>query len=99
MIHYACDRCKKIIDPDEEIRYVVRMEVQATMEPVENDVESDHLLEMHEILERLEDAENEDICDDVYRRQRFDLCSDCHRMFVANPLGVDSQVAFQFSEN
>ena len=33
MIHFTCDRCKREIDPDLELRYVVRLEVQAMMEP------------------------------------------------------------------
>ena len=28
MIHYSCDRCKRMIDPAKEIRHVVRVEVQ-----------------------------------------------------------------------
>ena len=99
MIHYSCDRCRKVIDPDEEIRYVVRMEVQAAMDPVESDCDPDHLLEMNEILERLEDADSDDVGADLYRRQRFDLCSKCHRQFVADPLGCEPQIAFHFSEN
>ena len=33
MIHYSCDCCKRIIDLQEELRYVVRMEVYAAMDP------------------------------------------------------------------
>ena len=32
MIHYSCDRCGRAIDPKEELRYVVRVEVEAVTE-------------------------------------------------------------------
>ena len=35
MIHFTCDRCRQSIDPEEDLRYVVRMEVQAAMEPLD----------------------------------------------------------------
>ena len=31
MIHHSCDRCQRLIETDDEIRYVVRLEVQANM--------------------------------------------------------------------
>ena len=36
MIHFSCDRCKRMIDPEDELRYVVKLEVSAAMEPLEN---------------------------------------------------------------
>ncbi len=59
MIHYSCDRCKRTIDPEVDLRYVVKLETYAAMEPIEvADFEDDrdHLMEVQEILERLEDA-------------------------------------------
>jgi len=101
VIHYSCDRCKRSIDSFNELRYVVRMEVSACMADVEacqDEAERDHLLEIHEILERAEDAADELISEDVYRRQRFDLCPECYRRFLKRPLG-ESTVEFDFSEN
>jgi hypothetical protein len=34
-----------------------------------------------------------------YSRQRFDLCADCHRLFLQNPLGQDSKNLVLFSKN
>ena len=102
MIHYACDRCKRVIDPDDEVRYVVRMEVQAVFESTEaeeNDDDRDHLLEIHEILERLDCEDSELGGEDVYHRRRFDLCSDCYRKFTQNPVGREAATQFGFSKN
>jgi hypothetical protein len=102
MIHYSCDRCKRVLDSDEEVRYVVKVEVYAAMEPLDvDDIEDDrdHLLEIQEILERLEDGQSDAISDDVYQKQRYDLCSDCYKEYVKNPLGRDVSVHLDFSPN
>ena len=35
MIHYSCDLCKRLIDPEDDLRYVVKIEVYAAVDPVE----------------------------------------------------------------
>lgn len=100
MIHYSCDRCKRSLDPENDLRYVVRMEVQAAMDPLDDDDDDgqrDHLLEIQEILERLEDGDG-DLGEDVYHRRRYDLCSECYRQFVANPLAREVST-LGFSKN
>ena len=101
MIHFSCDRCKRSIDPREQLRYVVRIEVRAALdfdEPTAADFDRDHLLELEEILERADDAESELIGDDVYQQRSYDLCTDCYQRFIRNPVGKDS-VELNFSEN
>ena len=91
-----------MLDPQEDLRYVVRLEVQAVMEPI-NDNEltddRDHLLEIEEILERADDEECDAIAPEVYQKKSYDLCCDCHRKFMANPLGRESKVSLDFSQN
>lgn len=99
MIHHSCDRCHKMIDTDVEMRYVVWIEVQAAVDPAAADEDEDNLLDLDEILERLESEDSEQVSQDIYRRQRFDLCSDCQRQFVQNPLGQESKTLVQFSKN
>lgn len=102
MIHYSCDRCKCSIDPEDDLRYVVKLEVHAAMEPVDSDNaedDRDHLLEIQEILERIEDSENDLIGDDVYQKQRFDLCADCYKKYIKNPIGREMPVHLGFSQN
>ncbi|MCD0460649.1 hypothetical protein [Roseiconus lacunae] len=60
MIHYTCDRCKRAIDPETELRYVVEIEIHAAScddshghirnEGGEDEV--DHLAELHDQLQR-----------------------------------------------
>lgn len=103
MIHYSCDRCGRSIDTEDEIRYVVRMEVEAVMAPpgdesIGND-SNEHLMELDQILDLAEAAADPMVSESVYRRQRFDLCSACQRKFVADPLGVEDTTSFHFSSN
>jgi hypothetical protein len=100
MMHFTCDRCQRVIDPQRELRYVVRMEVEAVMDPIhehEPQDDRDHLLEIDEILERAEAAECDAVSDEVYHRRRYDLCPQCYRKFVANPLGRDRKTSLGFS--
>ncbi len=102
MIHFSCDRCKRVLDPVEDLRYVVKLEVRAVMDAAamdEAEDDRDHLLEVHEILERTEDLEGALVGDDIYQRSRYDLCPQCYRAFSKNPVGAMKAVQLNFSQN
>jgi hypothetical protein len=102
MIHYSCDRCKRLIDPEVDLRYVVRLEVQAIMETLDVDDlddERDHLLEIQEMLEQLDEGEGEQLADDFYQKHRYDICADCYREYLKNPLGREVPMRVGFSDN
>jgi hypothetical protein len=102
MIHYSCDRCRRVIDPADELRYVVTLEVQAAMDPLEADEpddDRDHLLEVQEILERVDDADSAVIGDEIYQKRRYDLCPGCYQKFIKNPIGSESPAHLDFSQN
>jgi hypothetical protein len=88
MIRYSCDLCKRELDSQQDLRYVVKIEVYAAFDPAA-------------IVERMEDSADEQIGDDVYQQMRFDLCPECRRKFIKNPLGFKREVAkaFGFSSN
>ena len=100
MIRYSCDICKRDLDPDQDLRYVVRMEVFAAFDPAADDDEDrDHLQEIQDILERMEDTDNDQIGEDVFQQLRFDLCPECRKKFLKDPLGRDIAKSFGFSAN
>ena len=102
MIHHTCDRCKRVIDQEQELRYVVRLEIEAVMDPLHEDEpqdDRDHLLEIDEILERVDAAEGDDIGEDIYQKRRYDLCPECYRKFAGNPLGREKKASLGFSHN
>ncbi len=102
MIHYTCDCCKRSIHPERDLRYIVRVEVYAAIDHVDDDDaddERDHLQEIQEILERLDDEDDAEVRDDVYYRDRFDLCSECRARYMKNPLGRAAMHELGFSQN
>ena len=101
MIHYSCDRCRRSLQMDEEIRYSVSIEIQVALDSTEYEMgeDRDHLNELHEILERLDDSEKEEISRFAYQRRRFDLCSSCHREYVNNPLAMEAAAKLGLSQN
>ncbi len=101
MIRYSCDICKRDLDPDQDLRYVVKMEVFAAFDPAadDDDADRDHLQEIQDILERMEDADSDHIGEDVFQQLRFDLCPECRKKFLRNPLGHGIAEVFGFSAN
>ena len=101
MMHFSCDRCKRELESD-DLRYVVKIEIHAAMDPISEDQledDRDHLMEIEDILENSIDDDSDNIGEDVYQRRRFDLCPECYRRFVQNPLGREVKVSLGFSKN
>ena len=102
MIRYTCDSCGRSLDPHDDLRYVVKMEIYAAFDPVvsePNEADRDHLEEVQEILEGMDDAETGQIGEDVYQQLRFDLCPECRRKFLKSPLGREVAKLCDFSDN
>lgn len=102
MIRYICDGCKRELDPNMDIRYVVKIEVAAALDPQDVEPEEsdrDYLDEIQQYLEHLHQADAEQVDEDVYREFRFDLCSECYKRFLQNPLGRESAKQMHFSKN
>lgn len=100
MIHYTCDCCKRVIDSESDLRYVVRLEAYAVMgDRCDDDDDRDHLSEIHEILEQMDDDTSDQIGDEVYQQARYDLCTECRKRFLENPFVRDSATHLNFSQN
>ena len=101
MIHYTCDCCGRSIDSQEEVRYVLRLEVYAALDPLEeeSDDERDHLQEIQDVLESLDELGDDELSNDVYSQQRYDLCAECRKQFVKNPLARMTMHEMGFSKN
>ncbi len=102
MIHHSCDLCKRLIDSEQDVRYAVKIEVYAALDPAneEPDDDRDGLQEIQEMLERMDDATSQQVAEDeVYQQLRFDLCADCRKKFLKHPLGREAAKQFDFSQN
>ncbi len=104
MLHFSCDRCGKALTPGEVPRYVVKMEAFAATEPAElteADLDSDCVEATAQLLAEMEEGGCDDAGDPppASKALRFDLCTCCYRKFIVDPLGRESELNFDFSEN
>lgn len=99
MLHFTCDSCGKPLDDE---RFVARIEVYPAFDPdqlTEEDLDCDHLQEMSSLLDEISEGGDEYDSDYGSQRYRFDLCPECHKKFVADPLGRESNRRLKFSQN
>ena len=102
MIHYTCDRCRKAIDSETELRYEVSIVTQVVLDGPEStgdDDERDNLNDVDELLQRIDDEECEELCQDLYQSRRYDLCATCYQQYKQDPLGAEPLLQVGFSEN
>jgi hypothetical protein len=103
MLHITCDVCGKELTPGgEDHRYVVKMEVYAAHNPAvltEADLDEDHMEAVSQLLRDEEEGPEADTPAPPHQNFRYDLCPECHKKFVRDPLGRDAAQKFDFSEN
>jgi len=105
MLHYSCDMCKRPIDPCCEARHVVKIDVYQAIDDSSadcgacSDDDFDHLDDVQDLLQRIDEQELEMLEEEVARTLRFDLCDECRRSFLKNPLGAKSAKSLNFSNN
>ena len=106
MIHYNCDMCGKSLVPEDDDRYVVKVEIYAACDSMEVDDDEDLINDFDEDDEEEEDDDDEadnldpDEIDSIeYKTFRYDLCSKCHSRYVQDPLLIKSIRRGRFSEN
>ena len=103
MLHITCDYCHREILPGVNPRYVVKIEVFAAHDPAElteADLDEDHMEAISQLLRDAEDQLVEpDALTPVHKHFRYDLCPECHKKFLSDPLGKEAAQKFDFSEN
>jgi hypothetical protein len=85
-----CDRCGATLLVDADVRYQVKIEVYAAYDPLEitpADLQRDLESEMAAALEAAEALDPQTLENQVYKRFEFDLCPDCQKKFLRDPLG------------
>src|SRR5437016_1514491 len=103
MLHVTCDLCGKELLPGSDHRYVVKIEVFAAHDPTritEADLDDDHMEAVGELLREMEDGlEDPDVVEPSYKHFRYDLCPECQKKYLRDPLSKDAAQKFDFSEN
>jgi hypothetical protein len=104
MLHVTCDLCgKELMSAVDHGRYVVKIEVFAAhdlAEITEADLEEDHMEAVSQLLREMEDnLADPDAVPPPHKSFRYDLCPECHKKFVRDPLNKEAAQKFDFSEN
>jgi len=99
MLHFTCDLCGRELG---DHRFVARVEVYPAFDPdeiCEEDLDADHLQALSEDIAEMELSGDFEVEDCSPEELRFDLCADCRRRFLKDPLGRDPLRRLDFSEN
>jgi len=85
-----------------EDHYIVKIEVFAAHDPAEiteADLEEDHMEAVSQLLREMEESDDPGDVEPASRHFRYDLCPECRRRYLRDPLSKDSAQKFDFSEN
>jgi hypothetical protein len=99
MLHFTCDHCGQHLNDD---RYVAKIEVFAAFDPSEiseQDLDADHLQDIASLIEDMELDGQAELEESATKQFRFDLCPECRKKFVNDPLGLETMRRLNFSEN
>ena len=102
MTHFSCDLCGKMIVPGDDQRYVVKIEASAAQDAgqiTDADLDDDHMEEISQLLRDMEENLDEDEAVPPRKNFHFDLCPECHKRFVRDPLGKEHGHKLFFSKN
>ncbi len=85
----CCDICGKALLIDEDVRYLLRIEVFAAYDPLEltkEDLQKATREEIGRLIEKMRDMSPEELEDSVYKKFAFQLCPVCQRRYIKDPL-------------
>lgn len=93
MVQYQCDGCRIPMEKG-ALRYTVTIDVRAAYDKLQiglMDLIRDHRAEMLALLEQLRDRSATEIEEQVYKQITLDLCPQCQKAFIKDPLRFDAQ--------
>lgn len=101
MLRVICDGCGRELQAGAD-HHVVKIEVFAAHDPAElteDDLDEDHVEAVSELLREMEDLDTPVHLEPPSRHLRYDLCSDCRKRYLRDPLGKETAPKFHFSKN
>jgi hypothetical protein len=101
MLHITCDLCGKKLRAGED-HHIVKIEVYTAIDPTqltEADLDEDHMEAVSQLLRDMDGQEPPGELEPSSQRLRFDLCPECRKRFLRDPLNKDAAQKFDFSEN
>ena len=94
LILYECDRCGLRMTADDSRRFIVKIESYAGAGPLEDSEHlsvQDHSTEIRSIICQLQASDPLEIENQTYRKFHFDLCRDCNRDYLRDPIPKNPQ--------
>lgn len=85
----VCNMCGKTLLLEEDVRYIVRIQVFAAPDPMEisdDDLARDLEREMQQVIKSAEGKSARELEDEVYREFLFHLCPACQKIYLRHPL-------------
>jgi len=101
MLHITCDLCGKELGLGGD-HYVVKIDVFAAHDPAEiteADLDEDHMEAVSQMLQDIEDFGEDDLIEPASQQLRYDMCPECRKRYLRDPLNKDAAQKFHFSEN
>ena len=89
MFHFICDRCGKGLLISEDVRYEMTIEIKSAydaMEITRADLNKDFNDEILNLLNKMKHKTQQELEDEVYKLFKFDLCMECQKEMLKNPL-------------
>jgi len=86
---FVCAMCGKALLVDEDVRYIVHIQVYAAYDPMEltaEDLEKDRREEIKRLVEEMGKMDPRELEDQVYKEFRFNICPPCQRAYLQDPL-------------
>jgi len=90
-----CDGCGKELKK-QRLRYHVKIEVQAAYDALEIgllDLVRNHRNEIEDLIRQLGEKSAQELEDSVHKSIEFDLCPQCQRRFIRDPLHFHPETA------
>jgi len=99
--YYTCDVCQRALDPDEDVRYTLRITPSSDAEECDGriDDDRDYLEEINDQLECAGSLDDAQLGGDVEEPVEYDLCCDCRKRFSLQPPETRVMQSLDFSEN
>ncbi len=94
--------CGRSLVPEEDDRYVVKIEVYSACDSIDGDDEemiTDFEEDVEEGDDEIENLDSDEIDSLEYKTFRYDLCCKCHSRYLQDPLSIKSIRRGRFSEN
>lgn len=95
MFTYTCDGCGKEIS-QKALRYKLKIDIRAAYDTLEiklGDLLRDHEAEIRALIEQMEGMNPQKIEDDIFKVFHLDLCPDCYRSYIKDPLRFHPEAA------